>query len=539
MEKKILFILFGIFFLSLLIRTINLNSLPFSLHTDELFAGYVGRYIFLHGQDIYGNNLPFYIDKFGDFRPIGIFLLSGLSTFIFGVNEFAIRFPSALIGALTVFPMFFVTRLLFKQNSMALLSSLLIALLPWHIILSRTTSEAVVGNFILLISIYFMLLFAKNGKLKYILGSLIAGFTTYLFYHSFRIILPILILPLFLIANKGKTKTIALVVLMVVILITLGTILTKQGSGRLNQVAFYNNTVPLNTIEFLKAGEGNNNILTARIFHNKIVVYGRDFINQYLSYFSPSFLFNNKGLPTRYVSPEQGPLFYLFIPLLIAALALFLSYPNKDKNAWIIFYILAIAVIPAAFTYEDSPNLSRASMMIPPLVILGSFGAIALYSKVKIFKLKKLLIVAFCILISLEFIYFWHMYSIHERTFYPVYRNEGNKALVNFVIENKNKYKHIYMPSADDLPVYYLFYTHNFDILEKDQIRKIKFGGQLHTINFINNLCINSLIKTKELSVPSDSLVIIDGNCQDFGFKTEVIIKRSDGTNAYKAFEVK
>lgn len=107
MNKKALLVLFVIFFLTSFLRIFNLLSLPFSLHTDELYAGYVGRYIFLHGQDVYRNIFPLYFNKFGDFRPIGIFWLSGLSTFVLGINEFAIRFPSALFGALTVFPFIF------------------------------------------------------------------------------------------------------------------------------------------------------------------------------------------------------------------------------------------------------------------------------------------------------------------------------------------------------------------------------------------------------------------------------------------------
>lgn len=217
---------------------------------------------------------------------------------------------------------------------------------------------------------------------------------------------------------------------------------------------------------------------------------------------------------------------------------LFLYYSEKDDKAWFVFYLLVIAVIPAALTYEDSPNISRSIAMIVPFVILGAFGVYAFFTKTKLGKFKKPLLVFFCLFLLLEFIYFWHEYSIHAKTFEPVYRNEGNKALISYVLKNKGKYEHIYMPSVDDLLIYYLFYSNDFEKLKPATIRNIESGGKLHGINFVNNLCIDHLIKTKELNVPKNSLVIIGGDCENVDFPTKVIVARSDGTNAYKVLEI-
>ncbi len=537
MTRKVLFSLIGIFILSLALRLFSLNTVPFGLHTDELFAGYVGKYLLLHGQDIYGNVLPLYINKFGDFRPVGIFLLSGLSVTLFGANEFAIRLPTALIGALSIFPLFLVTKQLFNNEKIGLVSALVLGLLPWHIILSRTTSEAVIGIFIILCALYFMLLFTKSGKIKFIFIAIILGLTTYLFYHSFRIILPLLFLPLFLMVEGKKLKQIALISFTIIAGITFLAISTKEGSGRLNQVVFYKNTIPLNTIEFLNNGEGNNNVLLARIFHNKPIIYGRYFINQYLSYFSPDFLFNNKGLPTRYALPEQGALYYIFAPLLVLALIFFHKYPNKNKNAWIVFYLLAISILPAAVTYEDTPNLSRSAVMIIPLAILAAFGLVAAYENIKNNNFRKIFITLFSVILIIETIYFWHMYIVHEKTYFPFYRNETNRALINYVKENKDKYQEIYMPSTDDLPVYFLFYTNNFNKLDKSTIHQMESGGKFYGINFISNFCLNSVVDKHKTSGLKNSLVIVNGQCDDLGFPRKAELNRQDATTAFKIFE--
>jgi 4-amino-4-deoxy-L-arabinose transferase-like glycosyltransferase len=532
-DKRNLLILFAVFLLALFFRIISLSSLPFSLHTDEVYAGYIGRYIFLHGQDIYGNVAPLYFNKFGDFRPIGIFWTSGLSTFIFGINEFAIRFPSALFGALTVFPLYFLTLQLFKNKGTALLSSLLLAILPWHIVLSRATSEAIIGLFFFTSSACFMFFFIKKEKIKYAILALGLGLVAYLFYHSFRIILPLIFLPFpFLVKNK-KIKIPIIITVIVFFVVTIGISLTNQGVGRFNQVAFYRNGLLTSKIETLKAGEGNNHVLSARIFHNKIVIYSREFLMQYFSYLSPAFLLEDKGMPGRYASPEQGLLYYMFVPSLIAALMFFLPYSEKNRKTWFVFYLLAVAIIPAALTYEDSPNISRSAVMTVPLVILGALGIYAFFAKIKTHKFRNFLLVLCFFLFLLEFIYFWHQYSVHAKTLNPVYRNEGNREAINYALKSKNKYGHVYMTTASDFLIYYLYYSNSFGILNPGAIRKVESeGGELNRINFINNICF-------DVKFPKNSLVILGDECRDMGFPTKMRIQRSDGTMAFKALEVR
>jgi hypothetical protein len=237
-----------------------------------------------------------------------------------------------------------------------------------------------------------MFLFIKKDKLMYIIWALVFGLAAYLFYHSYRIIVPLAFLPFPFFVKGRNTKVVTLFAVFVLFAATIGIGLTGQGAGRFNQVAFYNDKSLENTIETLQSGEGRNNVLVARIFHNKAVIYARDFAKQYSSYFSPHFLFEDKGLPARYATPEQGLLYYMLIPFLLAALVLYISFSDKNNKAWYIFYILALAVLPAALTNEDSPNISRSSVMILPFVVVGAFGAYAFFTRVKKGVFKKILL---------------------------------------------------------------------------------------------------------------------------------------------------
>jgi len=190
------FILVTIFLLALFLRLIYLSHAPLGFYTDEVVSGYVGRFILLNGKDLYGNAWPiFYFDKFGDYRTILPIYLSGVSTFIFGVNEFAVRFPPAFFGALGVIPMYLFTKQLFNRN-IAFVSSFLIAILPWHIILSRAQSEGIIGLTILLFG-YSLLFFGLRKRRVLILSiSAIILLLTYFLYPAFRLIVPLTVLPL-------------------------------------------------------------------------------------------------------------------------------------------------------------------------------------------------------------------------------------------------------------------------------------------------------------------------------------------------------
>ena len=536
--KRNLVLLALIFLLALALRIFTLGSLPQSFHTDELAAGYIGKYIWLYGQDIYGNVFPLYFDKFGDFRPIGIFWFSGFSSLLFGMNEFAVRLPSALFGSLTVIPVYLLVKELFKKEKIALLSSLFLAILPWHIVLSRATSEGVIGMFFLLFSVYFGFLYAKKRSLKFLLFSLVFGITTYFFYHVYRLLLPFIFLPLPLLVHEAKHRIRLALFITIFFALTAILSLTNFGSGRFSQVAFYKNETLNNTIEKFTIGEGQNNVLVARTFHNKAVVYAREFIRQYLTYYSVDFLFEDKGLPDRYVVPNQGLLFYGFIPILVLFFLYFHPFSKSHKTTWYILYLLLLMPLPAALTNEDSPNLHRSMLMIVPLVIMMGGGIFYFWHDSKKI-IRNIFVGGVSIFIALEFIFFWHQYSIHQVSNKPVYRNQGQKELIKYVQNNQGKYTTIYMPLEGDLPLYYLFYTQKMDKFEKGTIQKRIKLKSIDNIQFVDGICITDKIVHGELIVDPNSLIVEGGDCSEkTDMTSEMVVTRSDGTKAYKAVKI-
>ena len=147
-KKWTLILLTFIVVFSLVIRFYKLGDLPWNMQEDEVMTGYVGRYILQNGVDVYGNKWPLlYFNKFGDYYIIGPIYMKGLSTLLFGVNAFAVRFPTALFGGLTVIPVYLLGTLLFSNPIVGLFSAFTLAIMPWTIPLGRASSEGVLGGF--------------------------------------------------------------------------------------------------------------------------------------------------------------------------------------------------------------------------------------------------------------------------------------------------------------------------------------------------------------------------------------------------------
>ncbi len=150
--KKFLFI---IILIAAFLRFFQLGTNPPSMTWDEVAWGYNAYSLSIDGRDEFGRFLPFdYLESFGDFKPPVYAYLTVLPVMLFGLNEFAVRFPSAFFGTLAVLMTFYLTRRLFLSSPYsryyAILSAFLLAISPWHILLSRAAFEANVATFFLI-----------------------------------------------------------------------------------------------------------------------------------------------------------------------------------------------------------------------------------------------------------------------------------------------------------------------------------------------------------------------------------------------------
>lgn len=488
-------LLLGIVALALFIRLTALGNLPLHLHQDEIMNGYVGRFILQNGKDLRANPWPLlYFDNFGDYPNVIPMYLSGLFTYVFGINEFAIRFPIAVAGGLTVLVVYGISQLVTKHKPTSLFVAFALAILPWHVVLSRATAENVTAGFVFLTGIYCLLKGLQEKNQRFILFSLPLFFSTYFLYPSFRVLIPLLLLPTFLLATKHIRK-ILLVATVLFFVLTLVIGKTTWGSGRFKQTSVFtfNGMTNARAVHYALNIHSAKYIPFIRVFNNKLVINAREILRQYLSYLSPQFLFMNGGLPNRYLVPDQG-LLYISFALLLAGLCaqLYVLPATVPKNAKLpkplvlfLLYILALSILPASLTLDEVPNVHRSALLGIMLLFPVSWAFYMLYN-VKIGKIR--VIVPLMLLLVLECAYFFNQYIFHSPTAQAVERYDNRTILAKYILKTHTSYTTVYLP-REIFSVYILFYSKNFDPSLAGQFKTNLVIPQIDNIVFIDNDC--------------------------------------------------
>ena len=542
-KNKHVLVLIGILLLALVIRLFRLGSFPTNFHEDEVLVGYVGRFILQNGLDLYGNHWPlWFFDKFGDYYIIGPFYLSGLSTLIFGINEFAVRFPTAFLGALGTLPMYGFVYELFKSKKVALLSSFFLALLPWHIVLSRSSSEGVMGATFCLTALYLVLRGINKNAYKYIVFGLFSYLLSYWIYHPYRLYAPaFVILTLFFFWNYIKSRKIRITLLIGIVvfsIFTLWILSTPWGRGRLQQTSIFGGASGVSIRnQILIYDSGNNNPLLARLLHNKPLGYGREFLRQYFSYLSPKYLYIDSW-GEKFVVPEQGML-YLSYLIYICIFIGYLGYElNKHQSRRPLTYYLvlvAVSLVPPAMTYIGSPNVNRSMMFGVFLIPAIAYGATKLLNNHKIiFSFISLLLLS-------EFMYFGMSYLLHFNTANSVTRQDAVKPLIAYVQQYQNRT--VYIPQDSTMAIYYLFFTRNFD---PSLAKQFKFEARIPQINNIRFIpesnCLLSKEESDEIGIKQGDIVALKYTCgekpnTDKRFSLITFIKQTGELLGYRIYE--
>lgn len=524
-------ILFWIFILALVLRIFRLGTFPYGFHTDEVHAAWNALSILKTGHDDKGNLLPLYYNTFGDYRPAGIFYTIIPSLIVFGRTEFAVRFPSALIGALTVIPIYLFTLELTKNKKLGVFSSFLLAISPWHIDVSRATSETIIAAFLTLYALYYFIKAIKRKEIRkknYVICLLLV-FISYFFYHSTRVVTPVFFaittLYFWKQVDRKAVRDLMYLTTILVFSLTLVFAINPDARGRLTQVSILGDIDTQYEIAH-----------AADIINNKYVVYAKRFVNEYVKYFSPDFLIGYSARPYRYITPGIGILTFTDGVLLLIGIV---QVARRKENALPLLLLLA-SPIPAALTTEDSPNLMRSLYMIIFIVIIGAYG---LKHLLEIRKHKKIIRYATFGAISLNFIFFLNMYFNHSYIHRPLlstvdmdnssYRNIGNKEMALKLDGLSRQYEKIIVTGdPDNMYTWYAFFT---DKNPKDFNKNTKQYGNIY---FSDLRCPSDNSFTE--SNPKNLMVVdmwecaVDAKIHD-GLKIKIVetTHRPDGSDVF------
>src|SRR3989344_8177489 len=158
MTKITFFVLSLSVFLAIATRLYKLGEATQGLYLDEAAQGYNAYSILKTGKDEFGKTFPIVFRSFNDFKtPVYIYLVVPLIP-VFGLTKFTVRFPSFFFSILTIPLIYLLIKKIAPQRNAegpGLITSILLALSPWHILFGRTNFECNVALFFFLAGIYF------------------------------------------------------------------------------------------------------------------------------------------------------------------------------------------------------------------------------------------------------------------------------------------------------------------------------------------------------------------------------------------------
>jgi hypothetical protein len=330
---------------------VDLAGSPPGLYVDEASIGYNAWTIAHFGVDEHGIHFPLFFEAFGEYKnPIYVYSVAALVRFL-PLTVAVERFPAALFGLAVVGFLTAAAWRLTGSRVIALGILLLSALTPWLVIESRVGFETI--SMLALLSAAIWCLSARTpSPRQFALAGIFLAFAIY-GYTTAR--LEILLLAIALAVVWGLARTsgwwramvpvfVGYVVLGIYALLNPGAL-----TGRFELISIWSDGAPLN------------------------VVIDR-FLANYITYFSPSFLFFNGDANPRQNTEISGMLLWVTVPLLLAGLVVCWQ---RRRQPLIQFLAAAIVLAPiaAALTNNGTPHALRSSGMLPFLVVLAILGA--------------------------------------------------------------------------------------------------------------------------------------------------------------------
>jgi len=375
MKDKILFILIVI--LAIGLRFWDLGKNPPGINLDEAAIGYNAYSILKTGRDEYGQFMPLAFRSLDDYKPPLYVYLTVPSVAIFGLNEFAVRFPSAILGVGAVILVYFLTRELFKSALCSLLSALLLAISPWHLQFTRTAYETGSLAFFTSAGLLFFLFGLKKWPWL-ILSAIIFGSELFL-YQAAKVFVPLFLFAIS-IAYLRKQLAVFWVVFLIFFIPTI--VLSVSREGRLRAYGtsiFQDYRPPAANLELKRQDWLRDDWKSAAVFHPEAFSFVPEILKNYLIHLSPWFFISpNLGAKVTY-APNVGLMYLWELPFLLAGMYFLANL--KDKRPLFIFGCWLLFSPVAASVTTGLPSSIRTAVFLPSLQMITAVGIIGLLKK--------------------------------------------------------------------------------------------------------------------------------------------------------------
>lgn len=449
--------------IALALRVFSLDKFPAGFNADEAAIGYNAYSILQTGRDEYGEVLPLSFKSFGDYKPGLYFYFVLPFVAAIGLNEWAVRLPSAILGTGTVLLIYFLSKEIFKDRKISFFAAVFLAINPWAIHFSRGGWETNAATFFITLGVL-LLIRSFNTKI-YLFWSLVSFLVSMYLYQSPRLVVPVFLILTFIFFRKQILQTLKKnlknSILSLIILVFLSIPLVLQfvsggGSSRFNGLSFLSDPGPANRVNELRGEHQNPGSIDSKIFHNKITAYLPNFLSHYFDHFSADYLFIDGDPLIRNNVPEVGQFYLVQAIFLIFGVIFLIKYDQRLKYL-LLLWILA-APVASAMTYQ-TPHAVRSLNLVIPITLIMSFGFVGLLRLINKRKIKLTLGILLLIVLSFEFVRYLESYYVIYPKRYPLSWEYGFSEMVDKLQKYKNDFSKIVITDRYDQPyILVLFY---------------------------------------------------------------------------------
>ncbi len=376
-------------------RFYQLDILPPGLHPDEAANG-LDIIRMMDNNDFrvfYNTNGP---------REALFFYLQGIFVLLMGFTQLALRLAPAIIGVVTVWGLYLLTKEWFDKNT-ALLASFFLAVSSWHIQFSRNGFRAIMVPLILIFLFYFLTKAIRSsqnfsvGRVWYFIltGIFFAlGFYTYL---AYLMILPIIFFFIIylLIFHRGKFTDFIQQNWKNIIIGLVSAIIIYLPMG----IYFFNNPD-----DFFARSAGTS-ILNPE-FGSPLQLLIENFQKAIL-------MFNFKGDENYRHNYNSWPMLDPIIGIFFILGSILTLFRLKQPEYFFIFLWLGFMLSPTILSAESIPHSLRAVGTIPVVYILSIIGLESFFQYLsKEMFLKKLIKPILIIILVFNSIYSYNRYFV-------------------------------------------------------------------------------------------------------------------------------
>lgn len=368
-----LLILFVTLAIGIVLYFFKLDQIPSGFYIDEALHGYSAYSILQTGKDEFGKTFPIVFRFYGSYNaPLYVYLTT-IPVKVFGLTIFSVRLISALAGFLGFVAIYLLLKSagVLKRDITPELGVVLYLISPWVILQSRTGYEVTLA--FLFFSLGVLLVWRSLSYPFWVIPAItFLSLSTYTAYSE-RYIAPLFILGSLILFRK--------------------TFFSQKFKKHifLGLLIFFLTQIPHFKILFTpaffpKSGLFGGGIIESQadklfIFPRPVALalsFSREFLAQYVTYFSPESLFFLPDPDLQRSIPELSGFYpWIAVPYFVG---LYYLWKLRRKNfAKFVILLALVAPLPAALT-KDPFSTHRAYPLVLPLVLIVALGADRLIS---------------------------------------------------------------------------------------------------------------------------------------------------------------